>query len=774
MNYDFSSLSSHEFEVLVRDLLQEELDMFFETFGPGRDQGIDLMGKKGRQEKKVIVQCKHYVRSGFNTLFRQLSNHEFQKVAVLYPDTYILATSVSLTPGRKKKIKSCFPHFRKSTLEIYGQEDLNNLLGRHPSVERRHIKLWLASEVVLTRVLHAAVWNDSELAINDMYSRMRRYVENPSLQRARKVLENYHYCIIAGIPGIGKTTLAEVLVLEYAEKNKYDIIRISHNISEVYAVADPNKKQLFYFDDFLGKTTLDKLQKNEDQRLVEFLRRSANNAGWRFVLTTREYILKSAQDRYEVLDQAPFEIAQCVVELEDYTRFIRGRILYNHIFFSTLSSSYKIALLRENGYKIILDHENYSPRVIEYMTDLFHVSGIKPHDYLSQFVSNLDNPEKIWKHAFINQISEAARILLLTMSCLPDEILLEDLEKLFWEFYKQQSTQYGFSISVDDLESALRELDGNFLKTNKIGSQIVIEFHNPSVRDFVTFHISESKKLTKELIQSFTYFEQFTRLFRGRIGEPTNALKSNYEFFVCRMSDCYNSESCEIIRYVGFDGNVAGFWHIQPSWESRVLSLLEVTQTYATPKTESIRKNYLETLCDRLRNGHVDNKLDLINIVRFLLKHEDQKDIIKSIALNLTLILTKELSNIEDFLAFVACKQIMPDLIDDRISEEISVKFMKFKRLIYEKKDDYDDDVIERLEENLHTICTNLGLPDRTLRPDESKESNYVKPDDPVASDRTVHKRTLDEPWTVEELFNSLYTELEEQFRIENGGRRLL
>jgi hypothetical protein len=48
--YDFKTLSPLDFEDLVPDLLQAELDIRLESFGPGRDQGIDCrhaVGKAG-------------------------------------------------------------------------------------------------------------------------------------------------------------------------------------------------------------------------------------------------------------------------------------------------------------------------------------------------------------------------------------------------------------------------------------------------------------------------------------------------------------------------------------------------------------------------------------------------------------------------------------------------------------------------------------------------------------------------------------------------------
>lgn len=62
MSYDFHQLSPHDFETLVRDLLQEEWGLLLESFKTGRDGGIDLRYARGAQN--IIGQVKHYVRTG--------------------------------------------------------------------------------------------------------------------------------------------------------------------------------------------------------------------------------------------------------------------------------------------------------------------------------------------------------------------------------------------------------------------------------------------------------------------------------------------------------------------------------------------------------------------------------------------------------------------------------------------------------------------------------------------------------------------------------------
>lgn len=86
MAYDFSALSPADFEDLSRDLLQAELQVRFESFAVGRDGGIDLRYSKplGRQ---WVVQCKHFVKSGWGKLISQLQQ-EVPKVHRIRPERY--------------------------------------------------------------------------------------------------------------------------------------------------------------------------------------------------------------------------------------------------------------------------------------------------------------------------------------------------------------------------------------------------------------------------------------------------------------------------------------------------------------------------------------------------------------------------------------------------------------------------------------------------------------------------------------------------------------
>ena len=246
-NYDFLNLSPYEFEVLNRDLLQAHLGVFLESFGAGTDSGIDLRYAKGEQ---FIVQCKRY--QDYDSLYQVLKK-EAETVKKLTPARYIVATSVSLLPERKKKILNLFTPYILSTDDILGKDKLNNLLQQHPEVERNHFKLWLSSTNVLQTILNRQIVNQSKFVLDDIRDKLKVYVQNDSFSEARKILQDNHYVIISGIPGIGKTTLAEVLVYDALASGYEEFIYLSGSIKEGFKMYEEGRSQVFLFDDFLGK-----------------------------------------------------------------------------------------------------------------------------------------------------------------------------------------------------------------------------------------------------------------------------------------------------------------------------------------------------------------------------------------------------------------------------------------------------------------------------------------------------------------------------------------
>lgn len=361
---DFRVLSDVEFEEVTADLLAAETGIPFERFRRAPDGGVDLRSTiSGSLE---IVQCKHYLRSTFKQLKRDLAA-ELPNLVRESPATYRVATSFDLSRREKDRLYEMFAAWMPDPSYVMGARDLDGLLTRHPAVEKRYVKLWLVSGGVLQTMLQAAIHERTNDLLERVMRALPRYVESDGLRRATTLLEDHRVCIISGPPGIGKTTLAQILLARSITFG-YQPVEISHDIEEAWATYDPTLRQIFYYDDFLGRISLgERLLKNEDHRLVEFMDKVRLSESKLMLLTTREYILEEARNDYEELTRLD-ERLELVMRLDDYTRLDRARILYNHAWHADLTDDDLAALMSDNHYLDIIDHKNFNPRLIEYIT----------------------------------------------------------------------------------------------------------------------------------------------------------------------------------------------------------------------------------------------------------------------------------------------------------------------------------------------------------------------------------------------------------------------
>jgi hypothetical protein len=417
--------------------------------------------------------------------------------------------------------------YATSTNDIIGSGDLEGLLSRHPTIEQANFKLWLTSTNVLEQVLHNAELCRTEFDVARVRKNLPKFVQCNALPRVEELLDQSRIAVISGIPGIGKSTLADIVLFAHLLRGFTPVV-IQEDIAEARSLFNRNKKQIFYYDDFLGQTFLgdrsDLIERNRDASLIDFMEMVREPPHSRFILTTREHILSQALQLSERFSRNAFLNRRCIVELGDYSFAHRSRILYNHLYFSDLPWAYKQALLEEDFFLKVIKHEHFLPRVIEWLSTNPTEQRIPPESYRSYVEKLLQSPSEIWDHAFRTQISDKARHLLLAVYTLDPFAYTVDVEPVFRSLHRYVSSTYNVPIAPGDFHSALKELDGAFL-TYRSGRP---SFLNPSIRDFIGGVISGESEIVESLLNSATRFQQITYLWRLSRAHPDSALAQTF------------------------------------------------------------------------------------------------------------------------------------------------------------------------------------------------------------------------------------------------------
>lgn len=510
--YDFQILQPNEFENLTRDLLQKREGVFIESFTIGRDGGIDLRFSSPKGKKQVIVQAKRY--KDYAKL-KSVLKDEVSKVRKQNPDRYILSTSVGLTPENKTEIMTMFSPYIIATKDILGKNDLNNLLGEYSEVEKQYYKLWLGSTAVLDDILNKRINNWSEMTLEEARKDVSLYVMNNSFERALTILKENRYVIISGIPGIGKTTLSRMLAYHILAKDYDEFIKVN-SMDDASQKLQKGKKQVFFYDDFMGSSFLDIKEIGFENKLLSFIEKVKREPDKLFILSTREYILAAAKRQYEKLALSKIDIAKCTIDLSNYTEEIRASILYNHLADAELPIEFIRALLDGKRYLKLIKHDNFNPRIIEDFLKHKLYTKEKPEVFVKRFLDFFDKPNSVWEYAFskMTKLEQYAMYVRATMGSRP--VYLDDWYEASYYYMNSQFGTAQANELEEEWQNMLKDLLGTFILTERVGRKQLVKYHNPSVYDFLIDTIRKNEKLQGKLIIHALFVNQLTESFTDR------------------------------------------------------------------------------------------------------------------------------------------------------------------------------------------------------------------------------------------------------------------
>jgi GTPase SAR1 family protein len=463
----------------------------------------------------------------------------------LKPRRYVLVTSLPLSPANKAQIRTIFEPYIQCDSDVVGREALNDMLALHPAIERGITKLWLHSAVVLSQISSLALIGRSAFLLEQMRLKRACYVETASHKHGLARLADHHVVLITGEPGVGKTTLAEQLCLDYV-LNGFQLFAAAKDVGELEAAYQEDTRQVFYFDDFLGRTFLEAIGRHEDSHVVGFIKRVRSDRSKRLVLTSRTTILnrgKSLTDlfRIENVDRHELEL-----QVGDLSPLDKARILHSCIWHSGLAPSHVEEIVREKKYMRVIAHRNFNPRLISFITDPIRLSAVQPCDYWSFIASKLDNPSDIWGGVYDQQMSDSQRIILLLVVVNGGDIAELDLINAFQNYLK---TPNAMRIQGDaDYHRNIRILIGSLLTRtlNKKGDS-AFELFNPSIADFALPRVAADGDLLATLAlslktsQMIRYLSLSTQL--GKIPVATSkAIGSRFSRHILSTgSDIHNT-----------------------------------------------------------------------------------------------------------------------------------------------------------------------------------------------------------------------------------------
>lgn len=500
-DYTFHTLSDSDFEYFVCDLLNAEMKLDLHSYPAGRDQGIDLL-QEFENGTRVVVQCKHYVRSDKSKLLKEIEK-ELSKNGYKGANRYILVTSSPVTALTESDIMRLL---RIPQQDVWGPRRLNEVLARHPDVERWHYKLWLSSSGVLTSIINAGSWNRSLAMIEAATERAKYWVETPAYRLAFDLLERRGNLILTGQPGVGKTYLAEFMCLQQARLG-WQVIYVAGGLGQAWQLLSPDDtRQLFFYPDPIGEADLSPTAQQDASAIRDFMamiarRRDQNK---RLIITTPTEVFKRAAQSgsgslRRLADDQP---SQLEISLGDWNQETRKQVLLNHLQFAGLSWDERRNVELDRRTISVVRHPSFNPRLIEMVCEQF-TSDTTAEDALVSLRDALATPESVWNVSWA-MLSELASEIVLTLATLRSRpVPISELRVLVGDAGPAK-------VWVD----AWQSLQPIWITAEGPKNDRVVTLANPGLRDFLLGRL-EDADMANERISKAATLEQLAELSRA-------------------------------------------------------------------------------------------------------------------------------------------------------------------------------------------------------------------------------------------------------------------
>jgi adenylate kinase family enzyme len=356
--------------------------------------------------------------------------------------------------------------------------------------------------------------NRNKLFLKELEDKAINYVITENHDRLITKLEESHVVIISGEPGIGKTTLAENIILSYV-KQGFEFFEIKDSINSEFEICQKSKKQIFYFDDFLGSNYLDVIENKQASNIVKFINIVKNNKNKRFILTSRTNIFNQSLVLTDTFKDKNIENNEFILQIKNLRDIDKAHILHRHLFNNGLSEEFTNEVCIDKRYKQIINHKNFNPRLVAFITNAQKIEKeqIVVEEYWEYILDKLNNPQDIWKNTFDRQSDNFTRAIVILTVFNGNKISENNLRNSYNKYIEVAGLTSNSHVSKD-FDSIIEEVVKYFLNRNQTYSKkIEYSLFNPSIADFVLNRYKNNLATLKNIYRSLESDKALVALF---------------------------------------------------------------------------------------------------------------------------------------------------------------------------------------------------------------------------------------------------------------------
>lgn len=414
LKYQIENLEWQQFELLAFKCLRIDISPSLMYLDGGHDKGRDFLYEGvssyfsySTTVRSYVFQAKHKSKlTDYSSLKRDLL-HELKKVYLQNHQKYqeyCLVTNLRLTGDEYDGLVSVFHEFKnKNKLEVpeqfrvYSYRQFESCLDENLSLRTSFPSIMQIADLksLLEEIVKRTEKNLISAWLRVFEKNAVKFVYTKVYENSLNELMRSNAILLSGPPKSGKSFTAEMLAFNLFISEQF-FPYIINNIDAYFDFHDFSKKQLFLFDDSIGKHSIESYRADSLNRSIASVLEGLDDSH-KIIFTSREYIIKD-YTQYSDADSFLSKVTKINASSSDWSSSEKESLFirYYKITYHSEPSDYIVSQ--------VIKHKNFEPETIRAFFDnhtkTFSAIDLtthlnKPDEYLQKFFDRLDDDKKV-------------------------------------------------------------------------------------------------------------------------------------------------------------------------------------------------------------------------------------------------------------------------------------------------------------------------------------------------------------------------------------------
>ncbi|MFG1480931.1 hypothetical protein V5F53_20065 [Xanthobacter sp. V4C-4] len=484
--YPLHLLGWNAFQELAVSVAEVCLSRPVQTFLPSSDAGRDgaFIGRwDGANPGRSTVQCKFTSKQG-NNLSLSLLKDELKKAQRLVElgeaDDYIIITNHHVTGESDLAIKAAFLKAGVKECRIFGADWINRQIRSSPKLRMLVPRLYGLGD--LHDLLDGRAYQQAQMILSAMGDDLQRIVVTDAHRQSVKAIGDHNLVLLLGAPAAGKSTIGASIAVGAADRWQCSTVRAT-SADDLQRHLNPAGGQFFWIDDAWGSKQYQK-QTAEAWNQVFPLMHSAMRRGTRFLITSRDYIWRSAKFDLKISAMPVLSKSQVVIDVHRLSNAERAQILYNHLKFGDQPTKFRSEV--KPFLSALAKQSNFLPETARRLGSTFFAKNLPPIEgVLTNFFAN---PRDFLKETLTGLSPEcraAIAVVFLNGGKVRSPVSASELE----------AGASAFGVSVASVRNELEALNGSVLLLALDEQGHYWTYKHPTVSDAFSAYLAGSPEL---------------------------------------------------------------------------------------------------------------------------------------------------------------------------------------------------------------------------------------------------------------------------------------